>query len=171
MSKPLVGISSCLMGNKVRYDGQGKFNRLIDQHIAPYVSLLPICPEAAVGLGIPRPPVQLIEKQQDIFAIGRDNPDINVTEELNHFGDTLSNVHTNLCGYIFQSRSPSCGVGTTPIFNENREQVRLGDGLVVAKLKQHMPWLPIVNDTDLADHQELLDFMEKVNTVFNHQGP
>lgn len=165
MSKPLVGISSCLMGNKVRYDGKDKLNSVIQKQIAPFVSLLPICPEAAVGLGIPRPPVQLIQTANRIEAIGRDDNSINVTNRLEHFGDVITRVHTRLCGYILQSRSPSCGFGTTPIFDEEKKQIGLGNGLVAQRLKDNMPHLVIVNDTDLTNAQSIRQFLEAVTAA------
>lgn len=162
-TKPLVGISSCLTGHRLRYDGKDKFNQLIHDLIAPHVTLLPICPEAAVGLGIPRPPIRLIETTQGIEAVGRNNPDINVTEALVNFGETLGKAHSNLCGYIFQSRSPSCGFHTTPIYDQQGVQVKLGSGLTAQSLQTKRPDLIIRNDIDLLTPESIADFLEALH--------
>lgn len=157
------------MGNAVRYDGKGKFNQAIYEELAPFVEFLPICPEAAVGLGIPRPPVKLVQTTQGVEAIGRDDPTINVTAALNHFGEIIAQVHTQLCGYIFQSRSPSCGVGTTPIVDSNNESLRTGNGLVADKLLKRYPHIPIVNETDLDNSTATKQFIKQVQSVFQSQ--
>ena len=166
MPKPLIGISSCLTGQKVRYDGHHKFNRLIHDRIAPQATLLPICPEAAIGMGIPRPPIQIRQTTNGLIATGRDNPGINVTAPLTHFADTLHKVYPELCGYIFQSRSPSCGYNTTPIFNEQGKEIGIGSGLVAQRLAETCPDLPIVNDTDLTDEAGINAFLQRVQARF-----
>ncbi|MCG8312165.1 MAG: DUF523 domain-containing protein [Pseudomonadales bacterium] len=167
ISKPLVAISSCLMGFKVRYDGKDKFNHFIAEQIAPFVSLLPICPEAAIGLGIPRPPIQLINKGNHIHAVGRDDKSLDPTAKLNHFAATICKVHSNLCGYILQSRSPSCGYNTTPIYSEHQSaSFAIGSGLVAAEIQRKLPQLPLINDCDLINTQDAEAFLEKVNARF-----
>lgn len=166
MSKPLVGISSCLTGQKVRYDGQHKFNHWIHTHIAPHVELLPLCPEAAIGMGIPRPPIQLRQTSAGLKAVGRDQGDIDVTAALLNFAESVERVYPQLCGYIFQSRSPSCGLGTTPIFNEHGQETHLGSGLVAGHLAKLSPKLPLVNDTDL-DEAGTEAFLKRVMARFH----
>ena len=159
---PLVGISSCLAGQKVRYDGQHKFNQLIAAQIAPYVRLLQLCPEAAIGMGIPRPPIQVRQTAEGLRAVGRDNPGMDVTEPLNHFADIISRTYPELCGYIFQSRSPSCGVKTTPVYDGYGSQIDMGSGLVAKRLADNRPELPLVNDTDLLDEPAAAQFLTRV---------
>ena len=166
MPKPLVGISSCLTGQKVRYDGHHKFNLWIHTRIAPHVELLPICPEAAIGMGIPRPPIQIRQTPEGLKALGRDQEDIDVTAALLHFAETIQRVHPQLCGYILQSRSPSCGFGTTPIFNEDKKEIRVGSGLVAGRLAKLEPALPMINDTDL-DEAGTDAFLKKVMARFH----
>lgn len=166
MPKPLIGISSCLTGQKVRYDGHHKFNQLIHDRISPKATLLPICPEAAIGMGIPRPPIQIRQTGNGLIATGRDNPDIDVTAPLTYFADTIHRVYPDLCGYIFQSRSPSCGHNTTPVFNEQGKQIGIGSGLVARRLAEACPELPIVNDTELIDEASINAFLKRVEARF-----
>ncbi len=150
---PLVGISSCLVGNKVRYDGQHKFHSTVDEWIRPRVNLLPICPESMAGMGIPRPPIELIKTHHGIEARGRDNPTINVTNRIITMARAIANSHPTLEGFICQSRSPSCGFNTTPVFYrtaEGKQQAsELGSGLFIQTLMQLLPHLVVVNECDL----------------------
>ena len=149
--KPLVGISSCLLGMRVRYDGQDKFKPDILALIAPHVRLLPLCPESMAGTGIPRAPVNLIQRNGAIEAVGRDDPGRNVSARLHTMGRIVGRTYPELCGYIVQSRSPSCGAATTPVYNSDQTQVihTKGNGLFVAALLAAQPDLPILDDQNL----------------------
>lgn len=150
---PLVGISSCLTGQRVRYDGLDKFNALVAERIAPYCRLLPFCPEAVAGMGIPRPPINLIQTADGIRALGRDAPHRDVTDRLLTVADIFANSYPALCGYILQSRSPSCGLNTTPVLDPTQQQVldSQGSGLFAQRIRARFPDLPLLNDTDLND--------------------
>lgn len=148
----MIGISACLNGQRVRYDGKDKFNALVAEHIAPYCRLLPFCPEAVAGLGIPRPPVNLVQTPAGIHAIGRDSPHADVTPRLHTIADAFCNAHSGVSGFILQSRSPSCGLATTPIYDDHQQQVieTHGSGLFAARLRARFPDLPMLNDCDLS---------------------
>lgn len=149
---PLVGISACLCGQPVRYDGRDKFNVLIAEQITPHCRLLPICPEAVAGLGIPRPPIQLVQTGDSIRARGRDLPHTDVTDRLETIAGIISRVYPGLCGFILQSRSPSCGLGTTPVFAASGQIIDpTGSGIFAARLRQAFPDLPMLNDSDLTN--------------------
>ncbi len=159
--RPLVGISSCLAGQKVRYDGQDKFNDFIHQFISPYVQLLPFCPESAAGLGIPRPPVYLVQQNATTRAIGRDDPNLDVTEKLVTMGKIITRVYPNLSGYVVQSRSPSCGFNTTPLYRQNSTSTNssaFANGLFIQQIHQAYPELPIINEAEL-DSSTAHDFL------------
>jgi uncharacterized protein YbbK (DUF523 family) len=146
---PLVLISSCLLGNKVRYDGQAKRNQPLHLHMLPHLQALAVCPEAMAGMGIPRPPIRLIETRSEIRALGRDDHNVDVTERLRQMGLIQHRAHALLAGAILQSRSPSCGVTSTPHFNEVGTQTHTGPGLFARTLREQRPWLPVIEDTDL----------------------
>jgi len=133
--------------------------------LAPYATLLPICPESMAGMGIPRKPVNLIEVNGQIKAVGRDDPERDVTERLNSMGRIVTNTYPHLCGYILQSRSPSCGFHTTPIYNEYQSAVlhTSGHGLFVKALLQAFPDLPVLDDTQLTP-TAIQQFLNKVAT-------
>ena len=170
---PLVGISSCLMGQRVRYDGLDKFNRIVAEKIAPYCRLLPFCPEAVAGMGIPRPPINLISTETGIRAVGRDSPHADVTVRLHTVADAFASSYPELRGYILQSRSPSCGFHTTPVYAPDQRDIidPSGSGLFAARIHARFPGLPLLNDTDLSDHA-ITQFLEQIQagTARNFPG-
>lgn len=161
---PLIGISACLAGQRVRYDGQDKFNTLVAELIAPYCRLLPFCPEAVAGMGIPRPPINLIQSTNGIRAMGRDTPHTDVTARLQTVGLAVTRSQPDLSGFILQSRSPSCGVNTTPVYDSTQQQVvnTRGTGLFAEQLQRGFPGLPIISDCDLSPTAIQL-FLQQVN--------
>lgn len=155
-NKPLTIVSSCLMGNKVRYDGQAKRHAGLFRQLLPYVQPLVVCPEAMAGLGIPRPPVQLIMRGEHLDAVGRDDPALQVTARLEQMGRIQDRAHPLLAGALLQSRSPSCGVASTPRYDAAGHWLGDGAGLFVAALTQARPWLPMLEDTafDFPDQRQ-----------------
>lgn len=161
--RPLVGISACLAGQRVRYDGRDKFSTLVAEQIAPHCRLLPFCPEAVAGMGIPRPPVNLIHTLDGVRAVGRDAPHRDVTDRLHTVAQAFANSYPQLCGFILQSRSPSCGLGSTPVFDATQQQILdpNGSGVFARQLRQRFPDLPVIDDTELTAVRIAL-FLEQV---------
>jgi len=153
------------MGMRVRYDGQDKFKPDVVELIAPHVRLLPLCPESMAGMGIPRAPVNLISAGDSIQAVGRDDPERNVSARLRTMGGIIGRTYPDLCGYILQSRSPSCGFETTPIYNQDQTEIieHQGNGLFVAELIACLPDLPILNDRQL-DQDSIRSFLQSVHS-------
>lgn len=163
--KPLVGISACLCGDLVRYDGRSKGQPELIEAIANQLQLYKICPEVAIGMGVPRPPMQLCNDSGSVQAVGVENPQHNVTQALQDYASELidnpsfaTDVKTPLCGYILKSRSPSCGVGSTPI-HHNNTPVRLGDGIFAQQIKHQQPWLPVAQEEGLLNAENLMRFL------------
>lgn len=150
-NRPLILVSSCLLGNKVRYDGQARRQETLLTKVLPHITPLAVCPEAMAGLGIPRPPVQLIECHGSLQAIGRDDPTLNVTARLQQMAHIQHRAHPQLAGAVLQSRSPSCGITSTPHFNAAGEQTHTGPGLFTHTLREQRPWLPLLEDTDIEN--------------------
>jgi uncharacterized protein YbbK (DUF523 family) len=155
-----IGISSCLLGEDVRYDGQNKYDRYIVEALGQYVEFLPVCPETAIGLGVPRPPVRLLNRNGRISAIGVENPDIDISEALTRFGKKQAAVLKNICGYIFKSRSPSCGLTDTPISTGTR--AASGAGLYTRQIIEALPPLPVTDEVSLKPGTSGNHFLERV---------
>lgn len=144
--KPRVGVSACLAGEDVRYDGGNKYQPLIDQHLKPHLAILPFCPEVAAGMGVPRPPVQLIRIENLTFALGVEDRQLDATPALQQSSrDFLSETYP-LNGFILKSRSPSCGFGSTPIHDGLGNPVQEGNGIFAELLRQHFPAIPIIEE-------------------------
>lgn len=159
-SRPLVGISSCLLGNKVRYDGNDKVHPVAVERLTQAVQLLPICPEAAVGLGIPRAPVQLVAHDNSLKALGKENRALDVSAKLSNMGRIAARVYPDLCGYVTQSRSPSCGYLSTPTHTMAGEPTGFDSGLYINEVLKAQPWLPVIEDTDLSDSKRVDCFLQ-----------
>lgn len=165
--KPRVGISSCLLGNKVRYDGKHQRNDIIIEVLADHIELIAICPETGIGLPVPRPPIHLVRFKSEIHAIGVEDNNLDVTNELITYSNTIFQQYQDLSGFIFKSRSPSCGVHDTPIVNSSNEQIDTGAGLFAHTLIQLNPTLPIEDETRLQDKESLNVFLKRVLSFAN----
>ncbi|OUS00638.1 hypothetical protein A9Q81_10125 [Gammaproteobacteria bacterium 42_54_T18] len=150
-NKPIIGISSCLLGEPVRYDGNHKHAPPIIEHLTHHFSFHSFCPEVAIGLGVPRPPIHLILKQQQIYCVDVSDPSIDVTEQLIQCSQQQDWQQT-LCGYIVKARSPSCGWKSTPVTQTKETTPSLFDsGVYTAQLIKRFPDLPIIEEEQLID--------------------
>jgi len=109
-------ISACLLGERVRYDGEHKRNQIILDFLADSVNWIPVCPEVHAGFGTPRPPIELImnENKVEVVEVDTQRP---VTTTLRASSRNLlkETLEQGIHGAILKSRSPSCGLGNTPI--------------------------------------------------------
>lgn len=105
-----VGISACLVGDKVRYDGNHKRDAYITGTLGQVFEFVPVCPEVAIGMGVPRPPIRLVGDPLSPRAVGVKDAALDVTEALRDYGRRKAAELESISGYIFKSRSPSCGM-------------------------------------------------------------
>jgi uncharacterized protein YbbK (DUF523 family) len=163
--RPLVAVSACLLGHAVRYDATDKAHALIIERLLPQVELLPLCPEAGAGLGVPRPPVQLLQFDDGLSARGRDNPELDITAALTGFATAQVQqlaAAPNVCGHIFKSRSPSCGLASTPIYDRDAQHLHLGSGLYAEIISTHLPWLVFAEETTLDSAAACDNFLQQL---------
>jgi uncharacterized protein YbbK (DUF523 family) len=148
-NNPVIGISSCLLGEAVRYDGGHSRHQPIVELIESNNTIIRFCPEVSAQLGTPRPPVELITSDRQIYALGRNDSTLDVTTALNKVATTLINklITEHAVAYIFKSRSPSCGVGSTPLLNTKKDAFGVTDGLVAAAVLKQLPSLIVVDET------------------------
>ena len=145
-SNPRVGLSACLAGEDVRYDGGNKYQPLIDQHLAPHLNLQTFCPEVAANMGVPRPPIELLKIEDTLFALGKKDRQLDATQALHQSSDQFLTNQQSLNGFILKSRSPSCGFGSTPIHDGLGNPIDKGNGLFAAQLQQRFPGMPIIEE-------------------------
>ena len=104
-----MGISSCLLGEEVRFDGGHKRDRFIVGTLSQFFRFVPVCPEVAIGLGTPREPIRLVSVGDDVRVRGVRTPDLDVTQPLRDYGREMADRLRDISGYILKRGSPSCG--------------------------------------------------------------
>jgi len=163
-NKIKIAVSSCLLGEAVRYDGTDKHIHYITEHLAKEYNLISICPEIAIGMGVPRPPIHLIDNGKSINAVGVENPETNVTDDLSGYGKTIQQLHPELCGYIFKKNSPSCGPANVKVMNpESGEYELRGQGIYVSAIRKYFSGLPIIDEEDLFDTRKRDEYLNRVD--------
>ena len=165
-AKPLVGVSQCLLGDSVRYDGKSKANDIVLETLSQLFTLVPVCPEVEAGLGTPRAPVQLTGDIDKPRLTGRDNPSIDVTDIMYAYCRDKPAELKNLNGFIFKSRSPSCGLNSTPVFannhSTNEKIIGTSSGVFADSLCKTYPNLIVIDDMQLSDKNTLENFINKL---------
>lgn len=166
--RPLrIGVSRCLLGVRCRYDGKAAETR-VD---APGVVLVDVCPEVELGMGVPREAVRLEGEREAPRMIGIVSR-TDHTERMRAFaGKCVAELRAaGLDGFVLQSRSPSCGVGSVKRFaSADAEPVRDGTGLFAAALRARLPDLPVIEDDGFADPARWAAFLEAVRRHRRHR--
>ena len=163
-TKPLVGVSQCLLGDAVRYDGRSKANQIIIEQLTSVFNLVPVCPEVEAGLPIPRPPVQLTGSIHNPKLTGRDDPTIDVTDIMQGYCETKPAELKHLAGFIFKSRSPSCGLNSTPVYIDGKCVTETGRGVFAERLCASYPELVVIEDIELENKITLDNFVQSILT-------
>lgn len=152
MDKIPLGVSQCLLGEPVRFDGGHKRNRFITDVLSEYVDFRPVCPEVAIGLGIPRKPIRLIVTDGAERIRGVENPDLDVTDDLIHQADIAASSMPDICGYVFMQNSPSCAVFGLKRYGENGYSIdSAGRGAYAKRFMELMPLIPVEEAGRLTD--------------------
>ena len=124
-----VGISACLLGDKLRFDGGHKRSPFVKMNFAKHVEFVKFCPEVGIGLPVPRPTIRLEFHDQQIRAVipktGED-----VTDSLKSFADRVQPKLKDLSGYVLCAKSPSCGMERVKLYDPKTGSAQRGDGLV-----------------------------------------
>jgi uncharacterized protein YbgA (DUF1722 family)/uncharacterized protein YbbK (DUF523 family) len=160
--KIALGISSCLLGQRVRYDGNHKHDALVNNVLTDYFEFIPVCPEVAIGLGTPRPPIHLVGTKNHHHAVGAHHPNKDVTKELKNYGEKQSRKLRGIAGYIFKSRSPSCGVVSAEVRGRQERQRYRSSGVFAREIMHADPLLPVEEEGRLWDNRLRDNFIERV---------
>lgn len=149
-----------MLGDAVRYDGQSKPCAIIIEQLSKQFELIPICPEVEAGLPIPRPPVQLTGSIKSPRLIGRDNPDIDITDLIRDYCEKKIPSLNELNGFILKSRSPSCGLSSTPVFISGWRITNTSSGIFARALQAAYPTMPVIEETQLESPGALDNFIQ-----------
>ena len=157
-----IGVSSCLLGEQVRYDGGHKHDRYITDILGRYFRFLPVCPEVGCGLPIPREAMRLEgDSANPRLVTGRSR--IDLTEQMLTFctAKVKELEGEDLCGFIFKKDSPSSGLFRVKVYN-NGVAVKNGSGLFAAAVARNFPLLPMEEEGRLNDANLRENFIERV---------
>ncbi len=161
--KPLVAISRCLLGDPVRYDGRSRRDDFIVKTLSAVFEWAPVCPEVAIGLGTPRPPIRLVSRQDGVHVEGVDDPTRDVTGALAAYARRFAEAFPSVRGCILKARSPSCGLGGLPVFSANGDVVREdGVGEFARVLSEFRPGIPCIDEERLRNAQQRDAFVRNV---------
>jgi len=166
MEKIKLGISSCLLGNPVRYDGGHRLDRFLRDTLGQYVDYVPVCPEAECGMGIPRETIRL-EGNKDaprlvIRSTREDKTDRMVRWAKKRVGGLADE---NLCGFIFKSDSPSCGMERVKVYDDQGMPAKTGVGIFARIFMERFPLLPVEEEGRLHDTGLRENFIERIFTL------
>jgi uncharacterized protein YbbK (DUF523 family)/uncharacterized protein YbgA (DUF1722 family) len=147
-----LAVSACLLGERVRYDGGHKKHAFLTDVLADHVDYLPVCPEAGIGLGVPRPPIHLVGDRQRPRALGVADTSLDVTAALAAYATTtLDRLHA-VSGYIFKQSSPSCGLRRVKLYSAPGHRARRqGTGIFARLITNSLPLLPVAEENCLDD--------------------
>jgi uncharacterized protein YbbK (DUF523 family) len=187
-----LGVSSCLLGNAVRYDGGHRRNAFVTEVLGSFVEWVPVCPEVEVGMGTPRPALHLVGEGGEIrmleVASGRDH-----TRAMQRYAACRVRAlrSLGLCGYVLKKNSPSCGMARVKVYdersaprknrrgliedgrglNENgRGLIENGRGLFASELMEVYPNLPVEDEDRLNDAKLRENFIERVFAYHRLRG-
>lgn len=154
----------------MRYDATLKNYPQLKNFILQHFEVLAVCPEVEIGLSVPRPPVQLVSHtdnaqdnaQTSLSIRGRDDASLDITQAMNHYCQQRPPQLSRIHGYIFKSKSPSCGIHHVPVFNTQNEIIETTSGFFVSAILKHYPDLPITDETALSDTSQRETFLQQV---------
>jgi len=163
MDKIKIGISRCLLGENVRYDGGHKHDRYLTDILGKYFEYTPVCPEVEYGLPIPREPLRLVGKPEDARLVTL-NTGIDHTDGMLEWakGKLKELEEKDLCGFVFKSKSPSSGMQSVKVYGPSGVPVRKGVGIFAGAFTKRFPNLPVEEDERLYNTVLRENFMERV---------
>jgi len=160
-----LGISACLLGKEVRYDGGHKLDRYLRDTVGRSVQWVPVCPEVECGLPVPREPMVLVDTPHGPVLVTQGSG-IDCTLLLKEWASRrLGELEElSLCGFVFKSRSPSCGLNIE-VYDMNGSPAGTGRGIFARAFTEKFPSVPVVEDETLHDPGQRKEFFE---SALNH---
>ena len=158
-----LGISTCLLGQKVRYDGGHKLERFLTDTLGQYVEYVPVCPEVECGFGIPREAFRLVgDPESPRLVTSRTHQDY--TERMMQWAKrrVIELEGEGLCGFIFKSNSPSSGMERVKVYGEKGMPVKKGRGIFARIFIEYFPLIPVEDEGRLHDPRLRENFVERI---------
>ncbi|MBN1895992.1 DUF523 and DUF1722 domain-containing protein [bacterium] len=165
--KPKLGISACLLGEKVRYDGGHKLDHYLADLLGRFVEWVPVCPEVECGLPVPRESMRLVGGPEAPRLIAQRSGTDHTQRMLSWAEKRLAELgQEDLCGFVFKSRSPSSGMQGVRIYSEKGMPVKKGSGLFAAAFMSRFPLVPVEDEGRLNDPELRENFIERIFVFF-----
>lgn len=166
-----VGVSACLLGQRVRYDGGHKADPFIIETLGRYFCWVPVCPEMEIGLGTPRETLRLMGDATAPRLIGTVSGHDHTVRMQRFAVQRLSQLaEPGLHGYILKKNSPSCGMQGVRVYGSSERPWRRGRGLFAQALMARWPWLPVAEEGCLQDPGRREHFIERVYACHRWRG-
>lgn len=158
-----LGISACLLGRAVRYDGGHRRDPLLIETLGEYVDWVPVCPEVECGLGVPREAMNLVGRPESPRLVTIETA-IDHTDLMLSWGRkrAVELEAEHLCGFVFKSRSPSCGLAGVNVCDENGDSHQSDTGLFARFFMEHFPQLPVEDEQRLHDPVVRENFLRRI---------
>jgi len=166
-----IAVSECLLGRAVRWDGDDNGDAWPREAVARLFHCVGLCPEVGIGMGVPRPPIQLAGTPDAPRAVAVDDPTSDYTVRLAGYARRMATTLDGVAGYVFADRSPSCGLAGVKVYDVAGRYSRLGRGVYAAAVLADRPGLPAVDAETLNCRDVLIDFaLAVVAYARRHRG-
>ncbi|MDH3892905.1 MAG: DUF523 and DUF1722 domain-containing protein [candidate division Zixibacteria bacterium] len=161
--EPAIGVSSCLLGKPVRFDGGHKLDRYITEVLGKVFAFVPVCPEVETGMGVPRETIDLHGTRTSPRLIGNDSGRDRTQEMKRWSSQRLRRPDfEHLCGFILKSKSPTCGLKKVRLLDQMGRSSLRGQGLFATALLRQYPLLPVVEERELSDESVRENFVVRL---------
>jgi uncharacterized protein YbgA (DUF1722 family)/uncharacterized protein YbbK (DUF523 family) len=161
-----LGVSACLLGQRVRYDGQHKLDPFLTETLSRFVDYVPVCPEVECGLSVPREAMRLVGDPASPRLMTR-RTGVDMTERmLNWTRDKIAELQkSDLCGFIFKAKSPSSGMERVKVYSAKGDVIGSAPGIFAREFMKAFPLLPVEDEGRLRDPDLRENFIERVFTL------
>jgi uncharacterized protein YbgA (DUF1722 family)/uncharacterized protein YbbK (DUF523 family) len=158
-----IGVSACVAGEKVRFDRTHRRSAYLTETLANHVEFVPICPEIACGMGIPREPLRQVDCAGEIRLIGYESGK-DLTKKMTKWARRVLKGldKEGICGFVLRVHSASCGVNKSKIHSTEGKPPTHGPGFFTRMLQEHDPLLPIVTSEALQNAIQRENFIRRV---------
>lgn len=161
--EPRIGISSCLLGRQVRFDGGHKRDAFLVDTLGPFVEWIPVCPEVELGLRTPRDTLRLVRRDQAVRMVNN-KADEDISDAMRAWATKRVEwlAKQDPSGYVLKKDSPSCGMERVKVYDAHSTPARTGRGLFAEALIARLPDLPVEEEGRLTDPRLRENFVERV---------
>ncbi len=158
-----IGVSHCLLGERVRYDGQHKRDSFVVDTLGKYVEFVPVCPEVECGLPVPREAMRLVGTVEEPRLMTQ-RTGIDHTDRMLNWARTRLDglADEGLCGFIFKAKSPSSGMERVKVYNGHGGMSGRAPGLFAREFMARFPLLPVEEEGRLCDPGLRENFIERI---------